>query len=388
MAAGVIMLLLAGILYAWSILKTPLAAEFGWDSTQLGLNFTITMCGFCVGGVLGGIITKKLSPRLTVILAALVIFAGFFGSSRLSDSLVLLYVFYGGFAGIGIGVSYNVVISTVTKWFPDKRATVSGALMMGFGASTLILGPIMNGLIDSSGWRNAYFLLGLAILIVLVIGAFFLKQPDERIHTLRDGGKKKISEVGEDTATSQMVKKTSFWKAYCLQLLICAVGTCVISLAKDVSLSVGAADSVAVLLVGILSVCNGLGRILFGFFFDTIGRRKTMLLSCVTAILACVIMLSAILTGSASLMSVGLVLTGFAYGSMPPISSGVASSFFGAKHFALNFSVLNTMLIPASFAATIAGAILGSTGNYVPVFVMLLCFSLGAFIINLSLKKA
>ena len=388
LVAGVVMLLLAGIIYAWSILKAPLALEFGWNDAELGLNFTITMCGFCVGGILGGILTKKISPRNAAMIAAVLIFLGFFGSSRLSGEIFHLYLCYGVLSGLGIGITYNVVISTVTRWFPDKRATASGALMMSFGASTLVLGAIMSEVIDISGWRNAYFILGAVIAVVLIACSFLLRFPDARVNDLAVNSSKKVSEIGQDHVVSQMIKTSSFWKVYFLQLLICAIGTGVISMVRDVTLSVGAQESLAVLLVGVLSVCNGLGRIFFGFLFDNIGRRKTMILSCCFAILSCALMLLAVLLSSTAVTVIGLVLVGLTYGSMPPISSGVASSFFGTKNFALNFSVINTMLIPASFSATIAGIMIGATGNYVPVFIMFLCFAFAAFGLNISIKKA
>lgn len=388
LVAGIIMLLLAGVIYAWSIFKAPLAVEFGWNDAELGLNFTVTMCGFCIGGVLGGIITKKLSPQVTVIIAAVMAFVGFVGSSRVTDLIILLYIFYGALAGTGMGIVYNVVISSVTKWFPDKRATVSGVLLMSVGASTLILGPIMNQLMEILGWRNAYFLLGIISAIVLVAGSFFLRPPDARVNSFVEKSKKKISEVGEDHTVKEMLKKSSFWKFYILQILIAAIGMGVVSMARDISISVGSPVTLAVLLVGILAVSNGLSRIFFGFLFDTIGRRKAMLTANVVAIIACVTMLIAVFISSVAVIIIGLVLIGIAYGAMPPICAGLASSFYGPKNFALNFSVMNTMLIPSSFAAPIAGAIFVASGSYIPVFIMMFFFALGALVLNLSLKKA
>ena len=385
--AGVVMLLLAGILYAWSILKAPLAQEFGWNEAELGLNFTITMCGFCVGGILGGILTKKISPRNAAMIAAVLMFLGFFGSSRLTGNIVHLYLCYGVLSGLGIGITYNVVISTITKWFPDKRTAASGVLMMSFGASTLLIGAIMSEFIEISGWRNAYFVLGLVIAIILIACSLILRFPDARINDLVVSSSKKVSETGEDYVVGEMVKRSSFWKVYIFQLLICAIGTGVISMVRDVTLSVGVQESMAVLLVGVLSVCNGLGRILFGFLFDNTGSRKTMILSSCFAILSCILMLTAVLLSSIAVTTIGLVLLGLTAGSMPPISSGVASSFYGTKNFPLNFSVINTMLFPASFSAAIAGIIIGATGNYTFVFIMFLCFAIAAFGINISIRK-
>ena len=50
---SVLAMLFAGILYAWSILKVPFAKDFGWGAEQLSLNYTLTMCFFCLGGLLG-----------------------------------------------------------------------------------------------------------------------------------------------------------------------------------------------------------------------------------------------------------------------------------------------------------------------------------------------
>ena len=141
LAAGVLALLFAGIIYGWSILKAPLAADFGWTADQLALNFTLTMCFFCLGGMAGGLLSKRIGSRASLILAGVLSCLGFFLTARLDGaSVAMLYVSYGVLAGLGIGIAYNVIISTVNAWFPDKKGTCSGALMMGFGASALVVG--------------------------------------------------------------------------------------------------------------------------------------------------------------------------------------------------------------------------------------------------------
>ena len=52
MVVGVVAMLFAGVLYAWSILKSPLATEFSWGASELALNFTLAMTFFCIGGLL------------------------------------------------------------------------------------------------------------------------------------------------------------------------------------------------------------------------------------------------------------------------------------------------------------------------------------------------
>ena len=179
LVVGVIAMLFAGVIYAWSILKSPLAAEFGWTNNNLTLNFTLTMCCFCLGGFFGSLLSKRVGHRVCLILAGVLGAAGFLLSSTLSgESVVLLYIFYAVLAGLGIGVAYNVLISTVSRWFPDKKGLCSGCLMMGFGASALVLGNLADAIFKSdAGWRVAYIILGAALGVVLLVAALILKAP-------------------------------------------------------------------------------------------------------------------------------------------------------------------------------------------------------------------
>ena len=150
LAVGVVAMLFAGILYAWSILKSPFAAEFGWGASDLALNFTFAMCFFCVGGLLGAQMAKRVGHKIAIMAAGVLSALGFGLTATLSGSSVfMLYITYGVLAGMGIGVAYNVVISTVSAWFPDKKGFCSGCLMMGFGMSALVLGNAADSMIKS-----------------------------------------------------------------------------------------------------------------------------------------------------------------------------------------------------------------------------------------------
>ncbi len=390
LALGVLALLFAGVIYAWSILKTPLAETFGWTASELTLNFTLTMCFFCLGGFAAGLFSKRLGGRLCLLLAAMLSGLGFFLASRLSGAVLMLYVSYGVLAGFGIGIAYNVIISTVSAWFPDKKGLCSGALMMGFGASALVVGKLASALIDGPGWRTAYLAVGLALTSVLALTALVLRLPGADADLPAAQKKSASGEEAfdqQDFTTARMLRRTSFWFAFLGLVCLAAVGNTVISFARDLALSVGAQAALATTLVGVLSVCNGLGRIVIGALFDRLGRKKTMLLANILTILAAGITLLAVLTKSLPLCVVGLCLTGFSYGSCPTISSAFISSFYGAKHFPLNFSVMNFNLMGASFIATAASRLLESSGGFIAPFLLLLCLAVISLALNLSIKK-
>ena len=385
MAVGVIAMLFAGVLYAWSILKSPLGVEFGWSPSGLALCFTIAMTFFCIGGLLGAQISKGAGHTVALVTAGVFSALGFVTTAFLNNVPIgVLYITYGVLAGLGIGIAYNVVIATVSAWFPDKKGLCSGCLMMGFGASALVLGNVADGMFKSSvGWRNTYIILGIAIFVVLAVAGIVLKKPGADTGLPEVKAKKQEASRVQELTTKQMLLKPSFWMAFICISFLAAVGSSVISFAKDMSLSVGAPESLAVSLVGVLSVCNGMGRILTGAVFDVIGRRKTMICANLLTILAAGVTLLAVYIGSLPLCIAGLCLTGMSYGSCPTITAAFTSSFFGMKHFSNNMAIMTFTVMVGSFIATASNKVLEISGGYPATFVMLLVLTFVALALNL-----
>ena len=388
---GVIAMLFAGIIYAWSILKAPLAEEFGWGASQLTLNFTLTMCFFCIGALLGGIVSKKLGTRLPIIIAGIVAGLGFVLTSTLNGgSVVMLYLTYGVMAGLGIGVAYNVLLSIVNAWFPDKKGLCSGVTLMGFGASALVLGNLAASLFDTIGWRTTFVVLGIALCVVLIIAALLLKKPcADVVFPQPKAAKAAGKEIFEarDYTSGEMLRRPSFWMAFIYLIFMSAVGSSVISFARDLALSVGATVALATTLVGVLSVCNGLGRIITGAVFDAMGRRFTMIAAPALTIVAAGVTLLAVSIHSLPLCIVGLCLTGMSYGSCPTLTSAFTMAFFGPKNYPTNMSFMNFNIMGGSFIATLSSTLLTNSGGYVAPFAMLLALGVIAFVLNLCIRK-
>jgi OFA family oxalate/formate antiporter-like MFS transporter len=145
-AAGVIMQVALGAVYAWSVFRIPLTKAFGWTISQVTLAFTIAILMLGFAAFAGELWMKKSGPRVVAIAAGILYGAGVFLASFSGGHLYWLYFSYGVLGGIGLGLGYIVPVATLVKWFPDKRGMITGIAVAGFGAGALLTAPIASRL--------------------------------------------------------------------------------------------------------------------------------------------------------------------------------------------------------------------------------------------------
>ena len=377
-------LLMAGIIYAWSFFKAPIAELYGWDGRAPGLqlNYTLTLCFFCLGGLAASFIAKKVSIRGRMLIGAGLLCAGFVIVSMLNGiSPFLLYLSYGVMAGTGIGFVYNTIIGATTPWFPDKKGTASGIMMLGFGFSSLVLGNLAAKLFDVIGWENVFRLYGVGIGAVLAVIGFTLRMPAEG-----EVPAAAVAAAGSsiDYAPKQMLARPSFWMVFVVITLINAVCSVAIGQSKDIIMGIDvSATALAGLAASLVSVMNGAGRFIWGALFDKIGIRRTQYVLCVVFVAAALGMWLGVVVGSTPLAFVGICLAGMTYSYSPTATTTFTMAFYGKKHFQLNFALMMLTLIPGSFASTIVGGMSLSASF---AFLTVLAF-IGAAV-NLMVKKA
>lgn len=186
-----------------------------------------------------------------------------------------------------------------------------------------------------------------------------------------------------------MIKEKSFWLYYLWAILMGGAGLALVSQASGIAEQVGStiSDGSIATVVGLISICNGIGRVFFGKLFDRKGYRLTMILDMIFFISAGVVLLAALVTGVFLLIIVGFIIGGLAYGGVTPTNSAIVSDFFGRKNFSLNFSLVNTNLIIASFASTIAGELYDSSQSYISTIIMMCCMAVSGFVIFVGIKR-
>lgn len=391
---GVIVLLLAGLVYAWSVMSKSIAASRSdWSAAQLSMTFTLVMAFFCVGCLIAGMLAKKASPKIYVMIAAVLFLAGFMVASTTGASIVMLYLGFGVLCGLGAGFAYNAVMSTMSAWFPDKQGLISGILLMGFGLSAFIVGKIFAAVTPSDGgdeWKATFRVLAIVIFVVMMICSFFFVRPDADFQPPQSTKKKNTREPALDINSGQMVKQPSFWLYYIWAIVVSAAGLVLVSQASGIAVEVGGtsvSDGTIATVVGLISILNGIGRVIFGGLFDKKGYKPTMILDMIIFIIAGLILILALSTGRFSFIILGFCVGGFAYGGVTPTNSAIISDFFGRTYYPMNFSLINTNLLIASFASTIAGKLYDSSQSYFSTVIMMIGVTVVGFVVFLGIRR-
>lgn len=141
-----------GSVYAWSIFNAPLTKQFGvvaassgdWSLQSVVWIFSVAIVFLGLSAAFGGKWLEEVGPRMVGVVAAFCWGGGFLvgGLGIMSHQLWLVYLGYGVLGGCGLGLGYVSPVSTLLRWFPDRRGMATGMAIMGFGGGAMIATPI------------------------------------------------------------------------------------------------------------------------------------------------------------------------------------------------------------------------------------------------------
>ncbi|MCH9681272.1 MAG: OFA family MFS transporter [Deltaproteobacteria bacterium] len=146
-----------GSVYAWSIFNPPLTRVQGvvgsaaddWDLSAVVWVFSVAIVFLGLTAALAGRWLEKVGPRMVGVAAACCWGGGFSlgGLGIVTHQLWLLYLGYGVLGGAGLGLGYVSPVSTLIRWFPDRRGMATGMAIMGFGGGAMIAAPLKEWLL-------------------------------------------------------------------------------------------------------------------------------------------------------------------------------------------------------------------------------------------------
>ncbi|HES9156017.1 OFA family MFS transporter [Streptococcus pyogenes] len=387
--AGILLHLMLGSTYAWSVYRNPILQETGWDQAPVAFAFSLAI--FCLGlsAAFMGNLVEQYGPRLTGTVSAILYASGNMLTGLAIDrkEIWLLYIGYGVIGGLGLGAGYITPISTIIKWFPDKRGMATGFAIMGFGFASLLTSPIAQWLIETEGLVATFYLLGLIYLIVMLFASQLIIKPTAAEIAILD--KKRLqnnSYLIEGMTAKEALKTKSF---YCLWVILfinitCGLGliSVVAPMAQDLT---GMSPEMSAIVVGAMGIFNGFGRLVWASLSDYIGRRVTVILLFLVSI---IMTISLIFAHSSLIFMISIATLMTCYGAGFSLIPPYLSDLFGAKELAtLHGYILTAWAIAALTGPMLLSITVEWTHNYLLTLCVFIVLYILGLLVALRLKK-
>ncbi|WP_010136735.1 L-lactate MFS transporter [Ochrovirga pacifica] len=272
-----------GSVYAYSVMTNPVKDVFGVEGSVIKWAFKIAILLLGLSAAFLGRWVEKVGPKISGTTAGLFYGIGVLGAGFAVqlESLTLFYICYGVIGGIGLGLGYITPVSTLVKWFPDKRGLATGMAIMGFGFAALIFGPVMAKLFESVGVANAFYILGIIYMILILSSARYIERPPEGYvpNGFKAGAQKHIKQDLSNSSANEALKTSRFYYMWIMMFINISCGIAIISAASPMmqeKLNYTPMQAAAV--VGFIGVFNGLGRITWSTLSDYLGRANTFII--------------------------------------------------------------------------------------------------------------
>jgi OFA family oxalate/formate antiporter-like MFS transporter len=378
-AAALLLQFAIGAVYAWSIFSKAFTSNFkakhgfGLVKTDAAIPFETTIGMIFIGTYIGGRIQDKIGPRLVALTGGVIYSIGIIGASfaTTSDDLGLLIATYGVIGGFGLGLAYIVPIAMLQKWFPDKRGLITGLAVGGFGFGAVLTSPIAQRLIDNDPLvpTKAFLPLGIAYLVLSVIGASFFRNPPEGYtvpgYTPATTGR--VVDSGKDYTQKESLRTPQWYLLTAILTLNVTAGIALISQAAASATDIaGYSKTAAASAVGLLAIFNGGGRIVWAAISDKVGRMPAF-----AAMLAiqglCFLAIPRAHSTAAFFALAALIYLcyGGGFGTMP----ATAGDYFGVKHAG---AIYGLMILGWSLGGVvgpqIAAKLIGDNKDYISAY--------------------
>jgi OFA family oxalate/formate antiporter-like MFS transporter len=385
-AAGILMQVALGAVYAWSVFRTPLVRQLHASISEVSLTFTIAIFTLGWAAFAGGLWMRAKGPRVVGLTGGLLYGLGVYLASFSGHGLWVLYLTYGVLGGAGIGLSYIVPIATLVKWFPDRRGFITGVAVAGFGVGALVTAPIATRLIQSVGVLQTFAWLGVASLVLVMGTALLMKEPPAG---WKPAGWQPASgataTVTESYTLHQALTSWQWYALWSVLFLNVSAGIAIISQASPmVQETTGVNAAIAATMVGIISLANGGGRFLWAWLSDGIGRRWVFLTMFVLQA-GLFLLLPRIHTFGlfTAVAFVILLCYGGGFGTMPAF----CADYFGPRDVGPIYGLMLTAWgCGSALGPVLIAHVRQSTGKYEQALLILAVIMVGAAVIPLFLR--
>ncbi len=351
-----------GSIYAWSTFNRPIKALFPNDPSWFSPPYTTFTTGLVLLGLsaaFGGPWVERRGPRVAAIAAAILfgcgLIVGGFGLAIRQSWLVFLGM--GVIGGMGCGLGYIAPVSTLVKWFPDRRGMATGMAIMGFGGGAFVAGYLNVYFMNLMGVANTVIVLGVIYFLIMMIGAGIIRRPPAGWKpagwTPAVATNKMITD--RNLSRNEAVKTPQFFLLWGILFINVTAGVGILAQASPMMQDMFHKTAVeAAAVVSLISLFNAGGRFFWASFSDYIGRRNTYLVFFVVQIILFLLIPGLASKGEWVLFESSLFVIFTMYGGGFATIPAFLADMFGAE----NVGAIHGVILTAWSAAAVVGPVI------------------------------
>ena len=390
LCAGVLINLLVGVMYAWSIFVLPLHEKYGWSMSQLAMAYTLASVMMMLTNMfVVPFLRKKLKLKTILMLGSLLYGAGII-LSGLVTNLYMFYLTFSLMAGAGSTLLYPVLMGYSQLLYPEKPGFSSGIMALGYGLCAVIWATVASKILAAtSDVSLTLVIIGVIYMVGTFIGSLFVEDVPEGFAEYLDVKK-------DDGATQKvflyekprrkMIKDSLFPLLYICLVVGSMCGNMIITQSSPImQKTFQMTPETAAMLVSVFALGNTLGRPVWGKISDGIGRLPSfILLYSLMATSMAILYMCRI-----EIMFIVAVMTALlCYGGLATLLTPITADFYGAKYITENYGVTFSIFgVSTLIGAPLIATILEKTGGYELAFLICLALSLVGLTLAIILLK-
>jgi len=363
-----------GIVYLWSVFQQPVIDFYGWEPSAVTMISSSMIFMYVLGSLIGGFIQDRLSPRIVILMGAVLFFAGLFSTSLLGPKYPwLIYITYGAVAGTGVGFAYSSALSCIQKWFPHRRGFATGISVCAFGLSAVVFAPLIEWLLKLPAFEGnnvplTFRTLACTFSVIIAVAGLFVKNPSQSY--IESLNLPRTETRQRQYTPKEAVKTLEFWCLALSLFFLPAVYMIIIPLVKTLAIARGIPETQATLTVSLTGIASAVSRLISSTASDKLGRAKTIwVLSLLTAVSALLMIFA---KGWFYTVVVLLIVAGYAgpAGIFPAMSTDSFGNRYSGTNYGMAFMFLGTSSLVFTKLSTIINADGAVTGDYTSSFLI------------------
>jgi MFS family permease len=376
-----------GIFNTYGVFFIPLQDEFMWSRAEISGARSLSMFVWGFLGILLGNLNDRYGPRVIMAVCGCFFGVGYFLMSQV-NSIWQLYLFHGLIVGIGVSATDVVILSTVARWFVQRRGMMTGIIKAGTGLGMFIMPLVATVFISSYSWRISYMILGVLGFILIISLAQLLRRDPAHVKQVPDKETRvkfadlKSAELGlsfhDSTRTKQLWITSILYFAiwFCVNIVLVHI--------TPYAIDIGISPTKAAVVLSSIGAISILGRLVLGSMSDRIGCTRSITICCVTFVLSFILLLIA---KSFWMLILFALIYGIAHGGFATLISPLVGELFGLRsHGVILGLIICIGTVGGAISPIFAGYMFDTTESYQVAFIICLLMGVTGLMFSVTLK--